>query len=212
MIQKFTFSVCAVLLCCSLAAAGTVTVTLDLTTAGQFKILAQDSTGDNAGIASYGFVLQGPVTGVDNATINTAAANGPGGIGSAGFTLLRSPDSDLTQVAGSQDTISGPNMIYGFGQTASSLSAKGITSFINPVEGDNWSVPAVIATGTYNAAQGKVSINQTAFDTFVNIFTSSTGKGVEGAQLSFVTVEIPEPATIGLLGLALVGGLGLRRR
>jgi hypothetical protein len=214
MLRKVFFAASVAMLLASTASAATITYTLDFSGAPQtFNLYADDSAGDNFGIASYGAVLTGPIVTLDHKSVNTLASSGPSGVGPAGFTLLRSADNVTTLLA-SQDTVGTANLIRGIGQTSGSLASNGITSFIPPVEGDPWNAHFLIASGTYTGPSSGIDMNKTSADTFSNAFSSSQGGAVSGGTVNVVRVEtvIPEPATLSLLGLAMVGGLGLRRR
>lgn len=176
----------------SSASAATVTFTLDLSVDNQFKILASASPGDNAGIASYGLVLDGTVQTLDHLSTNALAAQGPVGFGAAGFTSLRSADG-LTAMLASQDTITPtPNLIFGFGQEASSFVAKGLTPF-GPHESPTWVANLLLAMGTYDRAAGSLSMNQGHFDTFSNVFTTQGQAAVASADEMFVTIPFGPP-------------------
>jgi hypothetical protein len=216
MIRKGFLAASIAVLFAVAASAATITFTLDFSGGpGTFKLYADDSAGDNFGMASYGAVLTGPINAFDHSSVNTLASSGASGVGPAGFTLLRSADNIPTLLA-SQDTVGTANLIRGIGQTGGSLASNGITSFINPVEGDPWNAHFLIGSGTYTGGDSKaVGMNLTSADTFSNVFSAQTGGAVSGAQISLQRTGegvIPEPTTLSLLGLAMIGGFGLVRR
>lgn len=214
MLRKVLFAGCIALMAASAASAATITYTLDFSAGGgTFKLYADASTGDNFGIASYGAVLTGPVTTFDHSSVNTLASSGPSGVGSAGFTLLRSADNAPTILASQDTTSATANLIRGIGQTAGSLASNGITSFINPVEGDPWLAHFLIGSGTFTGSTDGISINKTSADTFSNLYSAQSGNAVTGAStVNVVRVEVPEPATLTMFGLAVVGCVGVIRR
>lgn len=219
MTKRIAFSLfaLAVVALASTASAATVKFTLEYDSlANTFNLFAQelDGSGDNGGIASYGAVLTG-VANVDHNSPRDGFAQGPGGVGAAGFTSLRSADNVPVLLA-SQDTITPtPNLIYGFGQAGNSFAALSINDFTGgtQLEQASWDAKLRIATGTI--APGVVpGINASSVDTFSNVFVQGNGTATRaaGIQTEVIDVAIPEPASIALAGLGLIGVVALRRR
>ena len=183
--------------------------------AGTFDLFASASLGDNAGIASYGVVLTGGVLTVDHNSPVDGFANGAGGSGAYGLSLLRSNDDDFN-LGASQDTVSQPGRtIFGFGQTASDFASEGITDATGgtAVEGDPWGAPLLIASGTWDGQT--IGINEGSVNTLANVLQSTAGAATEAAIIATsVTIGgiIPEPGTLALASLGLIGLVAGRRR
>jgi hypothetical protein len=217
MLRKVLFTASAVLAMAVTASAATITYTLDLTGApGTFKLSAASSAGDNGGLVFYSVPLSGNVLTVDNRGPNVInSAN----FAPAGFGAFRSADvvgaTANPIISGSQDVVSGPpaNRIYGFGQEASSYAAKGITpAFLPDATADiAWTVPMVLATGTYTGPATSLTFNLQSVELTGNVWDAAGGSAAPQATIATVII-IPEPATLSLLGLALVGGFGMIRR
>lgn len=199
---KLIAALAASALAVSSSSAATVTLTLDLTGApGTFSLFADASLGDNAGIASYGVIMGGPITSLDHNSTKSAAANSVSGFGTAGFTVLRSADNLTTLLAG-QDTLTPtPHLIYGFGQTPGSFAGLGLTNFDPTPEGDPWDAHFRLATGAYNAEEGRPELIS-GFDTFSNVFVSDSSSAVTPAELVLQCVGLAcggvvnEPPTV----------------
>jgi hypothetical protein len=167
--------------------------------------------------------------GTDIETVAPAGDPGP-----AGFTLLRSADdnnvagSNAISITGSQDTTdSSAHLIRGFGMEASNVAAKGLMGSFP--EGNNWGnagfsyaqrpiVPAgefELARGTLAAVPGGLSaidfIPVPTAVTGASVFSSADGIGVIPATIVRIKV-VPEPATLGMASMALIGLAALRRR
>jgi hypothetical protein len=208
------------LLCGGSASASTILFTLTVTPGPNTWTLAAtdvDPPADNGGIASYGVVLSNvDLLSIDHKSPRDGFAQGPGGVGSAGFTTLRSADA-LPVILASQDTTTPtPNLIYGFGQAASSFALKGMVDFTagTQLEAPTWGVPLLIASGTYtgSGAQSIPKIDSSSADTFSNVFIQPSGSATRAATITSQTVIIPEPASAIIGGLAMLGVLGYRRR
>ena len=135
---------------------------------------------DNGGIASYGVALSN----VDGASVDHNAprdgsAQGPGGAGAAGFTLLRSLDGEAV-ILGSQDTpLPTPNLVYGMGQSASSFAANGIVDLSggSQLESPTWGSSLLLSSGTYSGSgpQGLPQFDLSSPDLFANVFVQASG-------------------------------------
>lgn len=204
------------LLSISAANAATVTYLLNLDTAGPgtFEVAARVSEGDNFGLASYGMELGGSILTLDNKATQGAVL-GAAGFGSdpLGFSAFRSADNALSlPLSGVQD-ITNPNavLLRGFGQTAGSAQAQAeaLGRTFQGAESGTWEVPAILASGTYTVGGTLPSILETA-NLGATVFSAATG--IESATADVVIGAIPEPTTIAMAGMGLIGMIGVARR
>lgn len=178
---------------------------------GTFRLTVQELDGpsDNRGIASFGVQLTGATTVVNQSPFTVDLTT----FSQRGFNLLRSSDAaSVAVLTGSQDTIGGAGLIYNFGQAAGTWAANGITPG-GPTTRPNtsgWAAELLLATGTYPPS-GELGFNLQSPDFATNTF-ALTGSGVSSAVQTTQIIEIPEPATVALAGLGLIGVAALRRR
>ena len=200
-------------ICIANAPAATVTYTLDLSIANQFKLFAEASLDDNLGLFFYAAPLVGNLTSLDHRTAYTINQVN---LAAAGFSVLRSADAPAGSVnptiAGSQDVFGPPeNRIYGFGQTAGTWPPSITPAVVppDPTSESSWSVPLLLATGTYT---GALAFNTHSVDLVANVIP------LTGSSFPIATVQtrvfplVPEPSTITVVWLALSGVFGFIRR
>lgn len=222
------------------AAVNGMTVTSSKTGAGTFQVYAVDDVTGSFGIKSYNIKLNGAITTLLNRSSNanwddidavsspegfndvrtavaatglTSAGQGPTnpffvkgfGISADNFPNNNPNDVSTAQVASGQ-----------WGAYSATLGAP--TSGLTTNGGSGQQRRAILlAEGNYTGAAPTIDLVTTgAIATSVNYFTSaSTSAGATATQYSALNpfaAVVPEPATLTLLGLSFVGGLGLVRR
>ena len=186
--------------------AATVVVSTMSTGANSFDVFLSDSL-DNNGIASYGIPIVGDIVSIDHNSAWTAFAQDGGFVGgAAGFSFLRSADG-VALVGASQDTITPtPHLIFGMGQVASDFASEGLNAVGGTPDGGSWDVPMRIASVVTGPGGATVDISQDS-GAFANVFIDTNGRA-EAAVLT----DIPEPGTLVLCGLSLIGIVTTRRR
>jgi hypothetical protein len=105
--------------------------------------------------------------------------------------------------------------LYEVGVAPSSFLAEGAGPLILGPEGDLWGLPHLLipgspvklATGTYS---GAIGFNESGPNLGANVFPTIGALNVVSAETAFVIV--PEPTTIFLAGLGLIGVVASRRR
>ena len=182
---------------------------------GTFRLTASELDGpaDNGGIAAFGVVLTSATT-VQNmspVTVNVDTFS------QVGFNLLRSSDAaSVAALSGSQDIIGGGQLIRGFGQTAGTWADEGINpggapGFTKP-NLIGWDAELLIATGTYPVGSLTFGFNTGSPDFSTVVFTGQSGSAVISAAQIATVIPIPEPATLALAGMGLIGIVVARRR
>ncbi|MEX2172342.1 MAG: choice-of-anchor D domain-containing protein [Pirellulales bacterium] len=193
---------------------GPATVFIDLNVApgGTYEVTMYAVGEDNAGIRSYVFGLDNWETLQHIAPRVGFAENAEGEEGPAGFTALRSGNNPADNtVRGGQDLLT-PHLIAGFGQTDSSFVQEGLSGFGAPQTQTDWGVPLLIAQGTWSFENGRPSFSSSVV-AGVNVIDPNSPSGSSAAQIVFVSgFPIPEPSTVVLAALALLGLLTRARR
>jgi len=176
---------------------------------GTFSLFGSSSQGDNAGIATYGVPLTGPILTIDHQSPN-AAGQGALGNQTVALGLIRTVD-DLVGPAGpitlsaSQDTFTPGYVVYGLGQTSGDLvidATGGLTAIAFP-EQQSYDAKLLIATGTYdNTSLDKPGIDVSSLDLIANVFVSNNGFGTTAADIN--TLVTPEPASVVMFAIGVV--------
>jgi hypothetical protein len=214
--KSFTFLAAALLMMPTntfTASAATVTFTLDLSVPNEFKLFAQASAGDNVGMSRYGVPLMGTLLTLDHRAPSTiASAN----FQPAGFSNLRSADApggvvDPTITGG--QSLTTPNVVFGFGLESSNFVAKGITpiGFPDATSDAAWTNPMLIAVGTYDASAGTLEFRQTVTLT-AGVYDVAPSHPRIGANIETRIIPlVPEPATLTGCVLATIAAVGFLR-
>jgi hypothetical protein len=234
-LKKILLSGVAALAMAASAKAATITYTLSLNdqngvpTVGRYSVYAE-ITGGSQGLAAFQVNVTGvtsPGSGTNIAT-STGVNASPRGTYSdsggnlepetTGFTSNRAAQSTGTnamEFRGSQDTTnfaSGTvDLLDNIGISASSLDSQRPSGYDTSTSGtgtpSSWASKVLLATGAIPV--GQTPAFSTVLPTAGNVFTDISTATTQAATIVTQVVNAPEPASLGLLGVA---GLVLARR
>jgi len=196
---------------------------------GSWQLYAIEDTGStDFGISSYNVVMSG-TTAVNHRSPVTTITDNNGDPQTAGFSGLRSGTNANPIVASQGLPGTTPFLITGYGQTASDFITKSqaiqpTAAVVGPTTSGVWGAynsPALNALETSTGHKwiflaeglGPAGLTSVTSST-ITVYSNTGGTSISTPSSSVVLTEtvIPEPATLSLLGLAMVGGFGFIRR
>jgi len=222
------------------AASNTMTVSSNRSGAGTFHVYAVDDVAGSFGIKSYNIKLNGVLTALTNRSPNGTWTDADDVSSPQGFNDVRTATFATGTTSGGQGPTN-PVFITGIGSAKSDFptnntvdvssaqagGAAGQWGTYSATLGANTSglingvqkYAVLLAEGAYTGAIPTVDLVTASSlgGTAVNLLSSQTG-GAAFSVTQFSTLNpfagpvIPEPATLTLVGLAVLGMCGLRRR
>jgi len=223
---------------------GTMAVTSTRSGANTWHLYAVDDVDSSFGIKTYNIKLNGTIPAINNRSASGTWTDGNDTFNEGFSDPVVRTASNINPVAGSQATPSAANtpLIGGYGIAASNFVLKtpgGVANSYSPVANGQWGLYAdpltsgvvaatghvrnavFLAEGTYTGAAPTIDTATlvSAGGTVIAFYnqdpaTNQNPSGANATGLLTTNPFIPEPATMTLVGLAIVGFGGLvgRRR